>query len=224
MNTASKSAYCVVSLSLILMLALMLEQALHAQTQPIQYYYDSLGRLVTTVDQFGNVANYSYDAVGNITQIARSTVKPGQLAIFDFNPQIGPVGISVTIQGQGFSATASSDIVKFNGVTATVTSAATKTLVATVPVGATTGPISVTLKGNTATSSTNFVVAVAPVITSLWPRSALFNTAIPNVQVTGSNLLGAIITFNDAAIPMICFSGQCITSGPQVSVTSIGPT
>jgi len=38
-----------------------------AQTSaPIQYFYDDLGRLTRVVDQSGNVATYTYDAVGNI--------------------------------------------------------------------------------------------------------------------------------------------------------------
>jgi len=44
---------------------------------PIQYFYDDLGRLVTVVDQNGNVASYAYDAVGNLLSITRSTL-PGR--------------------------------------------------------------------------------------------------------------------------------------------------
>jgi YD repeat-containing protein len=183
---------------------------LRAQTQPIQYYYDDLGRLVTMVDSSGNVVTYVYDAVGNILQITRSTVTPGSLAIFDFNPERGPVGLSVTIRGQGFSATESSDIVKFNGVTATVTSATTTTLVATVPVGATTGPISVTVSGQTVTSSGKFVVTQAPVIQSVQPKSALFNVVIPNFRVTGVNLVGATFAFSPP--------------GPTITAVSIDPS
>jgi YD repeat-containing protein len=36
---------------------------LHAQSQPTQYYYDDLGRLVAVVDSSGNVVTYTYDAV-----------------------------------------------------------------------------------------------------------------------------------------------------------------
>lgn len=39
-------------------LGLVCARLLHAQTQPIQYYYDDLGRLVTMVNQSGNVATY----------------------------------------------------------------------------------------------------------------------------------------------------------------------
>jgi YD repeat-containing protein len=191
----------------VIVVVLVCAQALHAQTQPIQYYYDDLGRLVTMVDSSGNVVTYTYDAVGNITQIKRSTVTAGSLAIFDFNPQQGPPGTAVTIRGQGFSATPSSDVVKFHGRVARVSSATTTTLVATVPAGATTGPISVTLGGITATSSTNFVVPRIPSINSVSPESVLFNVVIPNVKATGANLAGATFSFSPA--------------GPTISAVSI---
>ena len=189
---------------------LLWSPVLRAQTQPIQYYYDDLGRLVTVVDQSGNVVSYTYDAVGNILSIGRSTVAQGSLAIFDFNPQTGPVGTSVTIRGQGFSPTPSSDTVKFNGSVAAVTSATTTTLVATVPIGATTGPVSVTVASNTATSSTNFTVVPLPVITSVWPKSALFGAVIPNSQVAGANLFGCRFSFS--------------APGPTLSVVSVNPS
>ena len=92
-----------------LFLCLTFVSALHAQsTTPIQYFYDGLGRLTTVVDQNGNIANYHYDAVGNLLSITRSTA-PGNnaLAILGFTPQQGPIGQTVTIQGQGFSPTPS---------------------------------------------------------------------------------------------------------------------
>ena len=101
------------------------------------------------VDPSGNDAIYVYDAVGSVLQINRSMVTPGQLAIFDVNPISGMVGATATVRGQGFSTDASSDAVEFNGVAATVTSATTSTLVVTVPAGATTGPVSVTVGGVT---------------------------------------------------------------------------
>ena len=49
-----------------------------AQQSPgIQYVYDDLGRLSKVVDPAGNVAEYVYDAVGNILAIKRSTATQG---------------------------------------------------------------------------------------------------------------------------------------------------
>lgn len=82
----------------------------------------------------------------------------GPPTISSFAPSSGPVGITVTITGTNFSSTPANNTVTFNGTTALVTVSTTTTLTVTVPIGATTGPISVTVGGNTATSATDFTV------------------------------------------------------------------
>src|SRR5271157_3460001 len=162
-----------------------------------QYFYDDLGQLTKVIDSTGIEIDYVYDSVGNILQINRGKAPTG-LAILDFTPQQGPVGINVTIQGQNFSSTPSQNTVKFNGAVATVVSANTTTLVATVPATATTGLISVTVNGNTANSSNNFTVLPVPAITSVNPRflvSSTTPTNIPSFQVTGANLTGSTFSF-----------------------------
>src|SRR5262249_7569399 len=140
-----------------------------------------------------------------------SSVVPGSLSIFNFTPQQGvPLG-TVTISGQGFSPNLSSNAVKMNGVTATVISATATTLVVTIPAAATSGPISVTVGTQTATSSINFTLIPVPSILSVSPTSVLSGsgtTNIPNFQVTGLNLSGATLAF----IPTF--------SPPLVSITS----
>jgi trimeric autotransporter adhesin len=128
---------------------------------PVRYFYDDLGRLIRVIDQNGNLANYNYDAVGNLLSITRSTVPTNNgLAILSFSPQKGSVGQVVILQGQGFSTTTGANTVQFNGTAATVTGASANSLTVTVPSGATTGPLSVTVSGVTATSDTNFTVTV----------------------------------------------------------------
>jgi len=145
----------------------------------VQYVYDALGRLTQVIDPSGTVATYNYDAVGNLLSITRSTTSPSALAIFSFSPAQGAVGQTVTIQGQNFSATPSANTVKFNGTTATVTAATTNQLTTTVPAGATTGLISVTVGANTANSPSNFTVLAVPIITSVSPTLVL-NTGTVN--------------------------------------------
>src|SRR5437870_3326365 len=140
-----------------------------AQPPPLtfQYFYDDLGQLVKVIDSAGNEVDYTYDEVGNIVHIDRVAAPlPGTLAVLNFTPQQGNIGDTVTIQGQGFSANAFDNTVHFNGTSAAIISATPTTLVATVPVGASTGPISVTVGSRTAQSASNFTVIAVPVIMS----------------------------------------------------------
>jgi len=166
----------------------------------VQYVYDALGRLTTVVDPSGNVATYNYDAVGNLLSITRTTTSPSALAILGFSPGQGSAGQTVAIQGQNFSTTPGANAVQFNGTAATVTAAAANSLTVTVPVGATTGLISVTVGTATANSSSNFTVLAIPVITSI-SQTLVLNTPTLSFQVNGSNLTGATFSFVPAFTP-----------------------
>ena len=77
--------------------------------------------------------------------------------ITDFGPASGPVGTSVQINGTSFDGAST---VRFNGVSANFTVTSSTTIQATVPAAATTGAISVTTPGGTATSANSFTVMV----------------------------------------------------------------
>ncbi len=154
----------------------------------VQYVYDVLGRLTTVVDPSGNVATYNYDAVGNLLSITRTTSSPSALAILGFSPAQGSVGQTVVIQGQNFSTTPSSNTVQFNGTAATVAAATANSLTVTVPTGATTGLITVTVGSATATSSSNFIVLSVPVITSVSPKATTQGSTIANFHAGGAHV------------------------------------
>lgn len=152
---------------------------------PVQYVYDELGRLTAVIDANGNSAVYSYDAVGNILSISRYT--SSQVAIFSFAPKQGPVGTTVTINGSGFSTNLSQDGVQFSGTAATIVSATANQITATVPAGASTGPITVMSPAGSITSTAAFTVTAgsgSPTITGFTPPLV---TAGSGVTISGTN-------------------------------------
>jgi YD repeat-containing protein len=166
------------------------------------YVYDDTGRLVEVVDASGVILDYIYDSTGNLQEVRRVSVN--SIAIFAFSPKEDSVGAQVTIQGQGFGATPAANDVRFNGTAATVLSASPSTLVATVPSGATSGAITVTVAGQTATSSQPFTVVASPVISALSPAVATSissGATVANLQLTGINLQGSTFTFLPAFTP-----------------------
>lgn len=116
-------------------------------TGSIGYSYDQVGHLAGVTSSTAS-AEYNYDVVDNITAIKGYAA--GTPSILAFSPAQGPVGTTVTIDGNNFSSTASQNTVQFNGVTAssvTLDPIYPNRLTALVPSAATTGPISVTTPG-----------------------------------------------------------------------------
>ena len=121
--------------------------------------------------------------------------------IASFSPSSGLVGDTVTINGFNFGATPG---VKFNGIAAFSSVNGSGTVItATVPSGATTGPITVEVAGEpTATSATDFTVLApnTPIITlstntiSGLSTSTGVASAATNYSVTGTNLGATPIT------------------------------
>lgn len=96
----------------------------------------------------------------------QTVVVPGQNQIFPpllngVTPGRGVPGATVLLLGQGFSTDAAQNDVRFNGVRAAVTFATAASLTVTVPSGASSGPVNVSI-GNRVSNSVNFIVE-APV-------------------------------------------------------------
>ena len=108
------------------------------------------------------------------------TVKP---AISRLSPISGLEGATVQISGRSFGASQGTSTVTFNGVTATPTNWSDTSITVTVPAGATTGPVVVTVGGQ-ASNGVSFTVGTDPVIGSLKPTSGPVGTT---VKVTGAN-------------------------------------
>jgi len=149
-------------------------------------------------------------SVGNFTVVAAP-------AITGFAPTSGGIGASVTLTGTNFTGATS---VMFNGmavVSPTVNSATSIT--ATVPASATTGPVSVTTPGGTATSAGSFTVLPAPTITSFTPLNGMVGTV---VTLTGTGFTGvsAVSFSGTAAVTFAASSDTSITATVPASASS----
>ena len=120
----------------------------------IRYLYDEAGRLELVDDPSQGAALYRWDTDGNLLSIQR--YGQSTLAVLAVRPRHGPPGTQVDITGTDFSTNASEDEVSFDGVSATVSKATTTDLIVTVPEGAGTGAITVTLAGRSAESPGGF--------------------------------------------------------------------
>jgi large repetitive protein len=144
--------------------------------------------------------------------------------ITSFTPASGPIGAPVVINGDNFTGP-DPDVtaVKFNGVSATFTIDNPHQITATVPAGATDGPIALTNVDGTATSAASFDVTASPVptITSFNPTSGPVGTS---VQVTGTGFFGAsAVQFNNTnATTFTIDSNTQITAAVPAGATT-GP-
>jgi YD repeat-containing protein len=119
-----------------------------------RYVYDNNGRLRAVIAPNGEAAIYDYDPAGNFTAIRRLTAN--DFEVIEFTPREGAIATPVTIFGVGFGGAVSS--VSFNGAAAQIISQTPTSVVAHVPAGATTGPISVTSPRGTRMTADPFTV------------------------------------------------------------------
>jgi hypothetical protein len=162
-------------------------------------------------------------SVTNASGTGRSAASFTVLApptIAGFSPSSGPVGASVTVTGTAFTGATA---VTFNGVSASFTVDSATQVTATVPAGATTGPIGVTTPGGTATSVSSFTVLVA---TSGLDFYTLTPCRLVDTRLTNGGLGGpALVAGHDRSFTLV---GPCgVPPGAKalsVNVTVTAPT
>jgi hypothetical protein len=118
-----------------------------------QLLQSSDGKLVGTTSSGGVVPKG--DISGGVVFTLDDGLPAPAAAIATFTPWSGAVGSKVTIRGTNFVGTTA---VTFNGVAATLTVLDVNFISATVPAGATTGPITATTAGGASTSTQIFTV------------------------------------------------------------------
>lgn len=140
--------------------------------------------------------------------------------ISSLSPNSGAVGSAVVIAGSGFGTTQSGSTVKFNGKTAAVTSWGATSITATVPTGATTGPVVVTVSGH-ASNSLTFTVTPAPSISSLNPSSEQVGATVAvNGSNFGSTQGNGGVTFNGTAGIVSSWSSTSIAVAVPVGAST----
>jgi hypothetical protein len=135
----------------------------------------------------------------------------GAPTITSLSPSSGAITGTITITGTNFNLIQGTSTVTFNGTSATATSWSAASIVVTIPSGATTGPVIVTV-GGTASNSKTFTVTAPPVITSLSPTSYGIGEIVTIAGTTfGSSRGTSTITFNGTAATSKTWSATSIT-------------
>jgi hypothetical protein len=120
-----------------------------------------------------------------VTTPAGSTTSPGAFtvrpSITALTPATGAVGTAVAIEGSGFTGATS---VRFNGTSAGFSIASSTRINATVPSGATTGPVTVTTPAGIATGPS---FGLAPTVSGFSPTAGALGI---QVTISGANLGG----------------------------------
>jgi uncharacterized repeat protein (TIGR03803 family)/YD repeat-containing protein len=171
-----------------------------ALAQTTTYVYDDDDRLVQVAKPNGVARNYTYDNANNLVENLINFTLSG------ISPNSGVVGSVVTITGSNFS----DQTVAFNGIPATIISLTATTISVQVPVGATTGQLTVTSGSVTKSAGTFYVVVPGP--STFAPTSGVVGT---QVTITGSGFDGAQVSFG--GVP------ATILSTTPVSLTVVVP-
>ncbi len=161
-------------------------------------------RLVTTVGSYSATAfldkNQSWIMQMVAFRAASGTAAP---SITNLNPTSGPVGTSVTITGTNFGSSQGTSTVTFNGTVATPTSWSATSIVAPVPLSASSGNVVVTV-GGIPSNGANFTVGTVSSISFVQTNNATPQSPSVTVPVTftgpqtAGNLNVVVVGWNDS--------------------------
>jgi len=155
------------------------------------FVVDNNNSITATVPATATTGTISVtNPAGTATSSASYTVILAPTVV-SFNPTSGPIGTNVAITGNNFQAISD---VKFNGVSASFVVNSATSINATVPVGATTGTISVINGSGTGVSGASYTVTTPPIITNFTPSAGGPGAT---VTISGTNFTGATqVQFN----------------------------
>lgn len=176
-------------------------------------FKDATGRTFTSA---GSFTIYFYKTVTKpkteVKDPTPVTVKP---TIDNISPTAGAAGDEVAIAGTNFSTSLTDDVVKFNGVAATVKTATATKLTVTVP-QATTGVVTVKIANSETATGPTFTYVSAPTITGFTPSTGAAGDV---VTITGTNFS------TTAADNVVKFNGTAgtVTAATATSLTVTVP-
>ncbi len=149
------------------------------------------------------VANQFGSSISVLLNLVASLPPP---TITGFSPTAGTIGTPVTINGTNFNTTSLNTIVKFNGVTAVITGSTPTSITTTVPAGASSGTVMVTVGCNSATSAGSFIII--PVI----------NITLQPSDFIACEGVTASFTTNSVGTSNITYQWQFSPNGPPAFV------
>jgi uncharacterized repeat protein (TIGR03803 family)/YD repeat-containing protein len=184
--------------------------------QTVRYAYDKDGRLTQVTHGDGVADTYQYDFANNLI---KNTGVPDNasttFSLTDYTPKSGIVGAVVTITGTAFI----NPTVSFNGIPATVSTSTDTSLTVAVPTGATSGPLTVTVGGQTLTAGAFNVLADpnAFSVAAFTPKSAAVGNSL---TITGTGFTNPTVTINGVSAPVTASTATGITVTVPAGVTS----
>ena len=134
-------------------------------------------------------------------------------AITNLSPASGLAGTAVTITGNNFGATKGASTVRFNGMTAATTSWSATSIVATVPAGATTGNVAVTV----ANMPSNGVPFTVPTLVSIAVMPSTLSLPLKSRQQ-----YVARGTYSDSSTRDLSAAATWTSSNPEVGDVASG--
>jgi len=140
-----------------------------------------------STDWYKASAKYTGGAIGSLEMFLVYTGSAFVPTTPTFSPSSGAQGSSVTVSGSHFTDATS---VLFNGTSASFSITNDTTISATVPVGATAGPITVGNPSGSAASATNFTPANVRVF-----RTGVWVVGPAHVERTGAPVVGVVYVF-----------------------------
>jgi len=149
----------------------------------------SASSIVAAVPAGATTGNVVVTVGGVASNGVAFTVTTPAPSITSLNPTSGLVGASVTIGGANFGAAQGTSTVKFGATTATATSWSASSIVATVPAGAVTGNVVVTV-GGIASNGVSFTVQVdttPPTVSLTAPSAGATVSGTVSVTATASD-------------------------------------